>query len=65
MYTDKTIMTFGKHKGKALANVPGEWFIWLWEESGQGIRIYDKQLKAYIVDNMQAFKMEGKKHERR
>lgn len=28
-YTDKTLMPFGKYKGKALVNVPAEYLLWL------------------------------------
>lgn len=27
--TDDSIMTFGKHQGKKMANIPDKWFIWV------------------------------------
>ena len=29
---DKDIITFGKHKGTAMANVPASWLIWFFED---------------------------------
>ena len=52
-YTDETVLTFGKHKGKTLADVPAAYLIWLYNE---GIR--DEGLKAYVEDNMQALRKE-------
>lgn len=28
---DTSLMPFGKHKGKALANVPNDYLLWLWD----------------------------------
>lgn len=32
--TDKSIMPFGKHKGKSLDQVPRTYFVWLFEQEG-------------------------------
>jgi len=31
--TDETIMPFGAHKGKKLANVPADYLIWMYENN--------------------------------
>lgn len=44
--TDESEMTFGKHKGIKLANIPADYLIWLYEN----VQL-DNDLKAYIKDN--------------
>ena len=51
--TDDSIITFGKHKGQKLANVPPEYLLWLYENGN----IYG-ELKAYIADNLEVIKSE-------
>lgn len=53
-YTDETIMPFGKYKGKAMANVPAIYLIWLYDEgcSHEGVR-------RYIEDNMEVLRKEA------
>ena len=50
---DNTIITFGVHKGKKLANVPPKYLLWLdqqpWLNAG---------LKAYIKDNREVLEKE-------
>lgn len=47
MYTDQTPMPWGMHKGKALANVPDSYLLWLYTENkAQGA------LKEYIKGNL-------------
>jgi uncharacterized protein (DUF3820 family) len=41
VYNDNTIMPFGKHEGKKLANVPGPYLMWL----------YDNGLKLFTLKN--------------
>jgi uncharacterized protein (DUF3820 family) len=55
MMEDTDQMPFGKHKGKALANVPGDYFLWLYKGD---LSKYPK-LKAYIEDNMEILKKEA------
>jgi len=45
---DTDLMPFGAHKGKALANVPDSYLIWLYN---QGISQKYKDLINYIEDN--------------
>ncbi len=48
MYTDETVITFGKHKGKKLANVPASWLMWYNEFATN----QNPELMAYIKDNL-------------
>lgn len=52
-YTDESIMPFGIHKGKTMANVPAKYLIWLYEMD----KVYG-ELKAYIQDNLDVLKKE-------
>lgn len=47
MYTDKSPMPWGLHKGKALANVPDSYSKWLYEQNKA-----HGDLKRYIQDNL-------------
>jgi uncharacterized protein (DUF3820 family) len=44
---DNSIIPFGVHKGKKLANVPSHYLIWLHKEN----KCFG-ELKKYIEDNM-------------
>lgn len=49
--TDKTIMPYGEHKGKALANVPPSYLIYIYENYSyirQGIEDYIKANQWYL-----------------
>ena len=53
---DESIMPFGKHKGKKMADVPGDYLIWIYEN--------DKctgAVKNYIEDNLEVIKVEIKR----
>lgn len=54
-YTDRTIMPFGKYKGKALANIPAPYLLYLYNEG-----IARDALKRYIEDNMKVLNNEVK-----
>jgi uncharacterized protein (DUF3820 family) len=54
-FTDKTLMPFGKYKGKALINIPAYYFIWLWENTD-----VKGALHTYIKENLDVFKQEIK-----
>lgn len=49
-WNDDTIVDFGKYKGKALADVPDAYLIWLYDNN----KVYDIGLKIYIRDNYMA-----------
>lgn len=53
---DNTLMPFGKHKGKSMANVPAHYLLWLLDEgcSHSGV-------KQYILANLEGLKKEAGK----
>ena len=52
---DNSLMTFGKHWGKKLADVPADYLLWLYENN----KCYG-ELKEYITDNLDVIKSEIK-----
>lgn len=52
---DNSLMSFGKHKGEKLANVPAEYLLSFYEKDKRG-----KKLRAYILDNMDVLEQEVK-----
>lgn len=54
--TDKDKITFGIHSGKALANVPASYLLWLWD----GQKCFG-DLKEYIQDNLEVLRSEAKR----
>lgn len=57
--TDTSIMPFGIHKGKALANVPAKYLLFLYKEG----KCFG-ELRAYIESNMAVLRMEVEKEKR-
>jgi len=55
---DESLMPFGKHKGIKMANVPADYLIWLYDESGCLKYNRFSDLKKYITDNMDVLKSE-------
>lgn len=55
MMKDTDLMPWGAHKGKAMANVPAKYLLWLYSE---GLR--DLAVKAYIEDNLDVLKKQAK-----
>jgi Uncharacterized protein conserved in bacteria len=53
---DKSPMPYGKYKGQAMCNVPADYLLWLYEE-----RKFNREVRIYIEDNLQALKAEVKK----
>lgn len=51
---DTSIMPFGIHKGKALANVPAKYLLWLHDKvcEHEGVR-------RYIIENLSILKKEA------
>lgn len=51
---DKSPMPFGKYVGKAMANVPAKYLLWLFDQgcSHDGVR-------RYILDNLEGLKKEA------
>ena len=54
-YTDTTIMSFGKFKGRALANVPANYLLYLYDNR----MISNQALLLYVERNMDALRKEA------
>jgi uncharacterized protein (DUF3820 family) len=52
---DNSIMPFGKYKGQKLANIPGDYLLWLYKEN----KCFG-QLKEYIEENKEVLNKEVK-----
>jgi len=52
--TDNTPMPFGKHKGKAMANIPAQYLLWLYNEGCSHLGV-----KKYIISNLEGLKKEA------
>jgi uncharacterized protein (DUF3820 family) len=48
---DDSLMPFGKHKGKKMANVPGEYLLYIYENN-----MCYGELYQYIKDNLDVIK---------
>lgn len=57
-YTDTTLMPFGKYKGKAMANVPAAYLMYLYENG-----LTHEGVRGYINDNLDGLRKEAKKSE--
>lgn len=51
-YTDKTLMPFGKHKGRYLEDVPADYLLYLYSKKP----LSDESLERYIEDNLDVLK---------
>ena len=60
-YTDQTPFPFGKHKGKAMANMPAEYLIWCYGK----VTNLEQGIKDYINANMQGLQQEMAKRKRK
>jgi uncharacterized protein (DUF3820 family) len=47
-FTDTSIMPFGQHKGKAMANVPAPYLLYIYNKGW----VYDEGVKKYIIANL-------------
>lgn len=56
MLKDDSIMPWGKHQGKKMANVPSSYLLWLYEEG----KLKDKEVKAYVEDNLVVIRQQVK-----
>ena len=54
--TDTSPMPFGVHAGKAMANVPANYLLWLWDNQRT-----NEEVKKYICENLQALQQEVRK----
>lgn len=53
---DKSLMPFGKHKGTAMANVPANYLLYIYEN----MTLHDN-LKNYIQKNLEGLRAEVKR----
>ncbi len=60
-YTDESLMPFGKHRGKKLANIPANYFIDFLDK----LKDLDIGLKRYINENRDALLKERAKDDDR
>lgn len=49
-----TIMWFGRHKGKSFAQVPADYFLWLYDQAN-----VDPKIRAYVEANLDSLKQEA------
>ncbi len=57
---DNTPMTYGKFQGRAMANVPADYLLWLYENGR-----CSQPVKEYIEDNMDVLRQETAKTQTR
>lgn len=64
MLKDDSKMPFGAHKGKRMDKVPGDYLLWLYEGLKEKFKpnLTDKELLAYIKDNLQVLTKESEKY---
>lgn len=68
MITDKTIMTFGKHQGLEMQDVPASWLLWFREkqlekiDNNERLSARDREMLDYIEDNYQVLLKEVKEN---
>jgi uncharacterized protein (DUF3820 family) len=55
-YTDKTLMPYGKYKGTALANIPADYFLYLYHEK----MISNFLLLKYVENNLDVLESQVK-----
>jgi hypothetical protein len=55
---DEDPMPFGKHKGEKMADVPADYFNWLWIETGKRYD-FENDVACYIRRNLDALKQEN------
>ena len=53
--TDESIITFGKHEGKRLIDVPADYLIWIYENNK-----CPGYFRKYIEENMDVLKSQAK-----
>lgn len=51
--TDQSPMPYGKHQGTAMANVPAQYLLWLYENQK-----CTHEVREYITDNLDALRLE-------
>lgn len=59
--TDQSIMPFGAHKGKQLADVPDSYFLWLWHQDWFAAN-KSSELYLYVKGNLDTIKANIKRN---
>lgn len=54
-FTDESIMPFGAHKGKKMANIPADYLVYIYDNFSFS---YYPEVKKYIKDNLDVLKSE-------
>lgn len=60
VFTDKTPIPFGKHKGTSLGNVPASYLLWWLDE---GSKEDFPALRQYVLKNQRALEIEASEEE--
>jgi uncharacterized protein (DUF3820 family) len=61
--TDNDPMPFGKYKNEKMANVPASYLLWIYDEwtlPNPRFGFQNKEVKAYIEENLDVLKSEVK-----
>jgi hypothetical protein len=61
--TDDDVMPFGKYKNDKMANVPASYLLWIYDEwtaPNPHFRFHNKEVRAYIEENLDVLKSEIK-----
>jgi len=53
--TDNSLMPFGRHRGKAMINVPAIYLLWLYNNGCD-----HAEVREYIMNNLEALNKEAK-----
>ena len=56
MLNDNSLMPYGIHKGKKMANVPAQYLLWCYQQSW-----CKGEVKEYIKENLDSLKLETTK----
>jgi uncharacterized protein (DUF3820 family) len=54
--TDESPMPYGKHKGVAMANVPADYLLYMYNQD-----MLTEEVSAYVEDNMDVLEQEVRK----
>lgn len=58
--TDTDLMTFGKHRGKQMQDVPVSYLHWMWKDVSHGAAEHTDRVRDYIKENLHALAVENK-----
>ena len=69
--TDKSIMSFGTHKGKEMQDVPASWLMWFYgqlkDKQNLGIQFnnMEQNMFDYVEDNLDVLKKEIRENQKK